>query len=176
VSAGETASTQSAAGRIGRSALGERLAGFIYGTIVTLSVIVAGARAFPHDPGHVAAIVAVTSVVFWLAHVYSHSLGESISHDEHLSRAEVGRIARREGSIIEAAVPPVAALLLGAIGILSDRASLWLAFGLGLGVLFVQGIVFARMERLGLLGSLVVIALNLALGILLVALKLLLGH
>jgi hypothetical protein len=176
VSAGDSTAPPSAAARIGRSVLGERLAGFIYGTIVTLSVIVAGARAFPHDPGHVAALVGVTSIVFWLAHVYAHSLGESISHDEHLSVAEVRRIARREGSLIEAAVPPVAALLLGAVGILSERASLWLAFGLGLGVLFVEGIVFARHERLGLVGSVVVIALNLGLGGVLVALKLLLGH
>jgi len=177
VNAGDTAApSSSATSRVGRSRLGERLGGFIYGTIVTLSVIVAGARAFPHEPGHVAVLVAVTSIVFWLAHVYSHSLGESISHDEHLSVAEVRRIARREGSLIEAAVPPVGALLLGALGILSARSSLWLAFGLGLCVLGVEGIVFARTERLGLVGSLVVVALNLALGVLLVGLKLLIGH
>lgn len=176
MSAGDTAASSSAAARIGRPALGERLAGFIYGTIVTLSVIVAGARAFPHDPGHVAVTVAVTSIVFWLAHVYSHSLGESISHDEHLSLAEVRRIARREGSLVQAAVPPIVALLLGSVGILSERTSLWLAFALGLCVLGVEGIVFARTERLGLVASVVVVALNLALGVVLVALKLLLSH
>src|SRR5262249_19004441 len=61
-----------------RAAMGERLGGFIYGTIVALSVIVAGARAYPHGAGHIAALVIVTNVVFWLAHVYAHGLAHSV--------------------------------------------------------------------------------------------------
>ncbi|HSC51858.1 MAG TPA: hypothetical protein VLD16_16465 [Gaiellaceae bacterium] len=157
-------------------ARGERLAGFVYGTILTLSVVVAGARAFPHDPGHVAELVAVTSVVFWVAHVYAHWLGESVSHGGHLSFAELRWVTSREWSLVEAAVPPVAALLLGAAGLLSEQAAVWLAFGLGLGVLFVEGIVFARIERLGLLPAVLVVLANLGFGLLLVALKLVVGH
>jgi hypothetical protein len=158
------------------SRTGQRLSGFIYGTIVALSVIVAGARAYPHDAGHIAAVVAVTSVVFWFAHVYAHSLGHAVSHREHVSLAEFWEIARSEGALVEAAVPPVAALLLGAVGILSTRNATWLAFALGLGVLGVQGLVFARVERLGWLGTTVVVAANLGLGLLLVALKLVVSH
>ncbi|HKG43054.1 MAG TPA: hypothetical protein VKB10_02260 [Gaiellaceae bacterium] len=166
----------SAAPRLGRSALGERLSGFIYGTIVALSVVVAGVRAYPHGPGHVAALVAVTSVVFWIAHVYAHGLGHGVVSGEHLSLAELRRIARREGSIVEAAVPPVAALVLGGIGVLSPAASAWLAFALGLAVLAAQGLVFARIERLGVLSTALVVTANLGLGLLLVALKLVLSH
>jgi hypothetical protein len=43
-------------------------------------------------------------------------------------------------------------------------------------VLAVQGIVFARAERLGPLGTLAVVTANLGLGVLLVALKLLVAH
>jgi hypothetical protein len=164
------------ASRLGRAAMGERLAGFIYGTIVVLSVIVAGAKAYPDGPGHIAAIAVVTTVVFWLAHVYAHAVGHSVAHDEHLSLAELSYIARREGSIVEAALPPVAALALGHFGVISIHASVWLAFGLGLGVLGAQGITFARVERLGLLGTLVVVALNLCLGLALIALKLVVSH
>jgi hypothetical protein len=156
--------------------MGERLAGFIYGTIVVLAVVVAGARAYPHEAGHIAALVAVTSVALWLAHVYAHGLGHAVAHNEHLTLGELGHIARREGSIVEAAVPPVAALLLGALGILSTRFAVWLAFGLGLAVLAVQGVAFARVERLGLLGTLAIVALNLSLGALLIGLKLILTH
>jgi hypothetical protein len=162
--------------RLGRSALGERLAGFIYGTIVALAVVVAGARAYQHEAGHIAALVSVTAVALWLAHVYAHGLGHSVAHDKHLTFAELRRIARREGSIVEAAVPPVVALLLGAVGVISTQFAVWLAFGLGLGVLAAQGIRFARVEHLGWLGTLVVVGANVSLGVLLVAAKLVLTH
>ena len=156
--------------------MGERLGGFIYGTIVVLAVLVAGAKAYPHDAGHIAALVAITSVVFWLAHVYAHSLGQSVAKDEHLSLAEVRHIARHEGAIVEAALPPLAALMLGAFGLLSTRAAVWIAFGLGLGVLAVQGVIFARVERLGRFGTLAVVTANVGLGVLLVGLKLMVSH
>jgi hypothetical protein len=162
--------------RVGRRAIGERLAGFTYGTIIALSVLVAGSRAFPGDAGHIAAVVVVTSVVFWLAHVYAHGLAHSVVRDEHLSFAQLWRIARREGSIVEAAVPPIAALLLGAFGAISTNAAVWIAFGLGLGVLAVQGIVFARVERLRWPATLLVVAVNLSLGVVLVALKVFVTH
>ncbi len=162
--------------RLSRRAIGERLAGFIYGTIIVLSVLVAGSRAFPDDAARIAVVVVVTSAVFWLAHVYAHVLAHSVTHDEHLSRAELWRIARREGSIVEAAVPPLAPLLLGALGAVSTHAAVWIAFGLGLGVLAVQGVVFARVERLGWPATLLVVAANLSLGAVLVALKVLVTH
>jgi hypothetical protein len=162
--------------RFGRTALGERLGGFIYGTIVVLSVVVAGARAYPDGPGHIAALVLVTTGVFWLAHVYSHALGHSVAHDEHLSVDELLHVARREGSIVEAALPPVAALALGAIGVLSTRTSVWIALILGLVVLAAQGVTFARVEKLGTLATIGVVAANLCLGLLLIGLKLLVTH
>ncbi len=162
--------------RMERSAFGERLSGFIYGSIVALSVIVGGAKAFPGSPGRVAALVAVTCVTFWLAHVYADGLGHSVAHGERLSFAELGHIARREGAIVEAAVPPVVALLLGAVGLLEAKTAIWVAFGLGLGVLAVEALVFARAERLGWLATLLVLAANLAFGLALVALKLVLTH
>jgi hypothetical protein len=156
--------------------MGERLGGFIYGTIVALSVIVAGARAYPDGAGHIAALVIVTNVVLWLAHVYAHGLAHSVGHDEQLRLAELLRIARREAAIVEAAVLPVAALLLGALGVVSTEVAVWVAFGLGLAVLAVQGILFARVERLSWLGTVVVVAANLGLGFLLIGLKLLVTH
>jgi hypothetical protein len=163
-------------GRLSRSALGERLGGFIYGTIVVLAVVAAGARAYPDDAGRIAALVAVTSAVFWLAHVYAHGLARSVAEDRHLTFAELRSLADREGSIVEAAVPPVAALVLGALGVLSTRTAVWVAFGLGLAVLVGLGLTFARIERLGRLGTCAVVGANLALGAALVALKLVVAH
>ena len=166
----------SRAGGLSRSEIGERLGGFTYGTIVALAVIVAGARAYPVEAGHIAALVVGTSVVFWLTHVYAHGLAHSVAKDEHLSLAVLRHIARRELSIVGAALPPVAALLLGAFGLVSTRTATWAAFGLGLAVLAVQGIIFARVERLGRLGTLAVVGANLGLGTVLVGFKLAVSH
>jgi hypothetical protein len=155
---------------------GLRLGGFIYGTILALSVIVAGARAFPHSPSHIAAVVAVTCLVFWIAHVYAHALGHSVAQEERISFAELKVISRREASMILAAVPPVLALLLGSIGLVRESVAIWAAFIAGLVVLGAQGLVVARIERFGWLGTIVLVAMNLALGLSLVALKLFIGH
>jgi hypothetical protein len=161
---------------VGRRQTGERLGGFIYGTILVLAVIVAGAKAFEHEAGHIAGLVAVTVVVFWLAHVYADALAHAVAYDQHLSLADLRRIAHREASMVEAAVPSLVALLLGAFGILSTKLSVWVAFGLGLVVLCAQGITFARVEHMGRLGTLAVVAANLGLGVALVGLKLLVSH
>jgi hypothetical protein len=141
-----------------------------------LSVIVGGARAVPHEAGHIAGLVAATSVVFWLAHVYAHALGESIGHDRHLSGKAVLGVARHEASIIEAAVPPVVVLLLAELGVLSTSVAIWVAFVLGLVILAAQGLTVARLEHLGLLATVGVVAINLGLGVVLVGLKLVIAH
>ena len=155
---------------------GARLAGFIYGTILVLSVVIAGAQAYPHGPGHVAVLVAVTAGVFWLAHVYSFALGESVGHQKHLSVAELREIGWREWTLVGAAVPPIAVLVLGAVGVLGDTAAFWGALTIGLVVLAAQGVLFARIERLGPLATLVVAAVNVGLGLLLIGLKVLVSH
>jgi hypothetical protein len=162
--------------RLGRAAMGERLAGFVYGTVVVLAIIAAGGRAYPDEPGYIAALVIVTTGVLWLAHVYSHGLGHSVGRGEHLSGAELRHIARRELSIVEAGVPSVVALLLGAVGVLDSDTAVWIAMALGLAVLAAQGVIFARVERLGPLGTLGVVAANLALGLLIVVLKVFVSH
>lgn len=156
--------------------MGERLGGFIYGTIVVLAVVIAGARAYPHGAGHIVVLVVVTAVALWLAHVYAHGLAYAVAHDEHFSLAELQRIARREGSIVEATLPPVAALLLGAFGVVSTQVSVWAALALGMIVLAAQGVMFARVERLAWLGTIAVVAANLGLGVLIIGLKLLVTH
>ena len=157
-------------------AIGERLEGFIYGTIVVLAVVIAGAKAYPNDAGRIAVLAGVSSLVLWVAHVYAHAMADSVAHDRSLTAAELRYIARREGSMLEAALPPIAALLLGAFGIVSTEVAVWLAIGFGLVVLAVQGITFAHLERMSWFGTLLIVAANVGLGVVLVGLKLLLTH
>jgi membrane-associated PAP2 superfamily phosphatase len=154
----------------------QTIAGTVYGTIVVLSVVTAGAKAFEHDPWGLAVIAAVTVVVFWVAHVYSHGLGESLNLGRRLTTSELAAIARRESSILLAAVLPVAMLVLGALGVFPVRTSLWLAVGVGVAALTVQGVRYARLERLSRAGTIVTVAVNLALGLVIVVLKAVLAH
>ncbi len=163
-------------GALGRAAMGERLEGFIYGTIVALAVLVAGARAFPQEAGHIAVLVVATMVVFWLAHVYAHALGRSVARDRRLTLVELRDLARHEWAIVEAALLPAIPLLLAAIGLVATSVAVWLALGTGLAVLAAEGLLFARVERLGWLGTVAVVSANLSLGALLIALKLLVAH
>jgi hypothetical protein len=153
-----------------------RLGCFIYGAIVTLAVVIDSAHASNGAVGRVAFLVVVTSLTFWLAHVYSHSLGQSVARKERPSRDELVGIGRREWPIVEASALPVVALVLGAIGVISPDTSYWLAIAAGVGVLVSQGFRFARTARLGALGTSLVVGTNVAFGLVLVGLKLLVMH
>ena len=157
---------------------GERqtIAGTIYGTIVVLSLLTAGAAAYKHDLWRLGVITASSMVVLWAAHVYSHGLGESVTSGRRLSLAELAAIARREASIVLAAVLPLAAVGLGAAGVVGDAAALWIAFGLGVAALAVQAVRYAQLERLSGAGTVLAVALNLGFGLVFVALKTLLAH
>src|SRR5436305_8803491 len=91
----------------------ESIAGTVYGTIVVLAVVTAGSTV-EHDLWRLAVIAAATVAIYWIAHVYSDGLGESLKVGRRLTAAELGAIARRERSILLAAVLPVSAIVLGA--------------------------------------------------------------
>lgn len=153
------------------------IAGMVYGTIVVMGAIAAGSGAAPQpDPWRLATIAASTVLVLWLAHVYSHSLGETINAGRRLDRAEVIDVMRRELPIPLAAVGPVAALLLGAAGILGETSAIRLAFGIGLATLALQGVRYAGVEGFSRTGTVVAIAVNFSLGLVIVGLEAALAH
>ncbi len=154
----------------------DTIAGTVYGTIVVLSVVTAGAPAFEHGEWNLVVIGAVTVLVFWLAHVYAHVLGESLHHGHRLNRAEVFTIAQRELAIPLAAVLPMAAVALGAVGVLRNSLALWVAVAIGVATLTIEGIRYARLEHLSRAGTLLTVGINLAFGLALVALKATLSH
>jgi len=166
----------SAAEVVRRLVVGSRLsiAGTVYGTIVVLGAIATGA---PHSsPAELAAIVAVLVLVLWVAHFYSHALGESIDRGRRMDRHELVSVARRELAIPLAAVAPIIALVLGAAGVFRESRAIWLAFGLGVLTLAIQGVRYARIERLGPVGTVISVTINLAIGLAIGVLKVTVGH
>lgn len=158
--------------------LGSRdsIAGTVYGTIVVLASLTAGAKRYESDLWSLVVITVTTVVVLWFAHVYSDGIGESLALGRRLSVDELLSIARRELSIPLSAVVPVALVALGAVDVLKPRTAVWLAFGVGIATLSVQGLRYALLERLSLAGTIFTVAINICLALGLVALKAFVAH
>jgi hypothetical protein len=152
------------------------IAGTVYGTIVAMSALAAGASAYSHELWRLTVVVAVGSVVFWIAHVYAHSLGETITLGRRMSLGEFASVAHREVSIVFAAILPACALALGAADVIGDNAAVWLALGAGTATLGVQGVRYARVEHLGPVATFFAVATNVGLGLVIIALKVLVSH
>ena len=152
------------------------IAGEVYGTIVVMGALAAGAHGGEIRSRELAGIVAGTAIVLWIAHVYAHSLAETISRGRRLDRAEVVSVARREIAMLLAAVATHWGAPARGLGILEDSTAGWLAMALGLAALAVAGVQYATVERLGFLASALTIVVNIALGLVIVGLKAGLGH
>jgi hypothetical protein len=133
------------------------------------------AYASEKDPWKLAITVSAAVFVLWIAHVYAHTLGEAVAEGRQ-KLYDMGSVARRELGIVLAAALPVAALVLGAIGVFRENSAVWAALGLGLFTLGVEGVRFARLEGLGRGGTLAATGLNVALGLFVVLLKVLVAH
>lgn len=153
----------------------ESIAGAVYGTVVVMATIAAGSK------GHLGAwtlfaSMSATVIVLWIAHVYAAALEHSIHDERRMRWHEVAEVAWEERSIALSGVVPGAMLVLGGIELWKTSTAVWLALGAGLVVLAAQGLRYARVERLGITGTVVAVAVNLGLGLVIVGLKAALTH
>lgn len=154
----------------------ETISGTVYGTIVVLAVIAAEARGYEGHMWQLGGVAFTTAVVLWLAHVYADALGESVSEGRRLTPAEVRAIARREYAIVLSAVPPVCAIIAGSSHLIDEHSAYRLATALGIAALAFQGIRYATLERLGFVGTVVAVALNLLFGLSIVLAEVWVAH
>jgi hypothetical protein len=125
-----------------------RLSGAVYGTILATTVVAAtGGNVV--TSGQTLLIVVVTSAVFWMAHVYSETLGARIVAGHSLGRARVLAIARGEWPMLQSCVPVAVPLVLGWMGVLDADTAATLAVVVGVGALFTYGVIIGRREHLG---------------------------
>jgi hypothetical protein len=151
----------------------ERIAGTVYGTIVVLGILAAGAESPSIDAWELDVLMSGTVIVLWIAHVYAHGIAESVRAGTPLDGEALEALARREVSIVLAAVGPAIALLLGAVGVLGDENAVWLALAISLVTLALQGLRYARATALRGRETLVIVAINVMLGLVIVGLKVL---
>ena len=108
----------------------ERIAaGAIYGTVVSLTILVLLAEDRT-DPEDAAAILVGTALVFWLAHVYAH-LVPRIAEKGRVRTGRFSETAREQIGILAAVPIPLLPLVLAMLDVLEDQAGLRAAIGAG---------------------------------------------
>jgi hypothetical protein len=147
--------------------------GGLYGTVLVLAVIIALSKSGKAETSIILGGILVTSFVFWVVHVYADTLAARIGAPERTWMELARHHARHELPILEAPIGPAIPLLLGTAGVLSRNAASWCAIVVCLIGLFGWGVTVAR--ALGYRGlTVVVMGLgNVALGGLMVLLKVL---
>ena len=158
-----------------RERLAERLTAASYGTILVLAAL---PLIHPDDvsSGLGWELVTGIGVATWVAHLYAEMVGDHVRHSSMLDRREI-TIAMTDGlPILLAAVPPAVMLLLGRLEVLDERAALWLAVAVAfvqlvaVGV-FVGSAVASRGARAWSFA-----AVTVAIGVVIVGIKLAIGH
>jgi hypothetical protein len=148
-------------------------AGGLYGTILVLSVIIALSKSGKAEADIMLGGVVITSVVFFVVHVYADVLAERVKEPDRSWTSLTREIGHQEVAILEAAVLPAIPLLLGTLGTLDREAASWGAIGCGLVSLFGWGLLLGRALGYGTLRSVTFGAANIALGGVMVVLKVL---
>jgi uncharacterized membrane protein len=128
--------------------IAHRLSGAVYGTILATTVVVSF-QGHGTSMGTAVVIVVVTSLVFWVAHVYSRAIAQRLVVRRRLTGRDVGRIARDEWPMLQSSVPVLVPLLLGWVGLLDGKTAAWLAVLVGVGALFAYGLVIGIREEAG---------------------------
>jgi hypothetical protein len=149
-----------------------RAAGAIYGTILATAVVATAG----HDPEMVnrsVVIVAVTSLVFWLAHVYSLGVAARLVLKRPMRRDEMLSIAMAEWPMLQSSGPIILVLLLGAIGIIEREVAINVAMVVGIAALFTYGLVMGRQEQRSWPGTLLSAVITGSFGLAILALKIL---
>jgi hypothetical protein len=149
---------------------GGNLAGSLYGTVLVTSVLVAFTGS--ERAGLIVASVLVTAIVFALAHAWAHALAGSAAESKPVDRHALRRALGHEWTIVEAALPAAAVLLLSALDVYSVETGLWIAVLLNVALLFVWGIGLRRLSGGTSLQALGAGLASASLGLLLVLLKL----
>ncbi|MFE2535645.1 hypothetical protein [Streptomyces sp. NPDC059371] len=150
-------------------------AGAIYGSILAASVVATAGTTGEFPRLQAVVLLVVTGLVFWATHVYAQIAGERIV-GQRWSLRQIRRIGTHEWSIVEAATLPAVAIALSALLDMSVSTGLWIALGIAVG----QQVMWACLGavRAGASRGLVVAEgfVNLALGLIIVAAKVVLKH
>ncbi|MFK0259101.1 hypothetical protein [Streptomyces sp. NPDC090445] len=149
--------------------------GAVYGSMLAASVIIgAGSLGdFPHL--ELITLLLLTGAVFWIAHVHATVFGERLAQRAP-TRRMVLRACRDEWPILKAAIPPAVAVAVSPLLGLDMPGTLWLALGVAISGQIGWSMAAARRAGASWRQVAVTATVNLLIGLLIVAFKLLLKH
>ncbi|MCQ9134828.1 MULTISPECIES: hypothetical protein [Streptomyces] len=149
--------------------------GAVYGSMLAASVVVGAGTLGSMPRLELVALLLLTGVVFWVGHVHAHLFGARLAQ-RRLERPVVVQVCREEWPIVKAAVPPAVAVAVSPLLGLDLSGTLW--FALAVAVAGQVGWSAAGARRAGASWRLVTVttSVNLVLGLLIIAFKLLVTH
>ena len=149
--------------------------GGVYGSMLAASVVIGAGSLGSFPRAELVLLLLITGVVFWIAHVHAQLFGARLAQQAP-DRRLVMLVCRDEWPIVKAAVPPAAAVAVSPLLGLDGRGALWLA--LCVAVVGQIGWSVAAARRAGASPRLMAVtaSVNLLLGLLIIAVKIVLKH
>ena len=139
----------------------------VYGTILAASLLIA----VEGGPGIRLLGIVGTGVVFWLAHAHVTLMRRVVRDGEHVHLPEIRHALTQEWPLVQAGVSPAAPMLLAYLGLIGTERAVEAGLAICLVGLVAWGLVVARAARLTRRQTALAVGVNVALGLMLVALK-----
>ncbi|MFE9610790.1 hypothetical protein [Streptomyces sp. NPDC006012] len=144
--------------------------GAIYGSLLAASVIAGASALGPFPRLELVVLLLCTGVVFCAAHAYADIVGNRRPH-QTLTWQEIRQVGAREWPIVQAAVPPAAAVVISPLLGLGLTGTAWLALGVAVAEQVTWAGVAAHRAGASNLAVVSAGAVNLVLGLIIVAAK-----
>lgn len=145
--------------------------GVIYGTI-TAGALLAAESTRRETLAEAIGAVAVTLVLYWLAHAYSSALGARLESGGAWSARQLLRVAAHEAALLKGATLPLVVLVVAAVAGVSTSGAVFAALVATALLLVVLEMIASRRARLKGLELLVQVLVTAGLGLGVVVLKL----
>lgn len=144
----------------------------VYGSVLAATVVVSSGDL--RAPGVLALLLIVSGVVFWFAHVYAATVA-GVHGGWQVGALRAG--LRHEWPVAFAAVPPaIAAIVCGSLPNISVTDGVWAALAVAIVEQQLWGYAAVRKARLSGSALTKTILLNIAMGLIIVALKVAISH
>lgn len=152
---------------------GPDLSSAVYGSLLVTTLVAAQARS-DASTEFIAISLLIAVGVFWLTDVWSAVVDHRVRGP--ITRAELGGIARNKSPMLAVAIIPAIVLGTANIGLTTAEQAVDLALVVGVIQLFVWGLAVGRAVNRGWGVALLVAAVDCALGLVIVVLKVLVLH